>query len=170
MRHPYDHRPGRRKERDRTRACPGHRPGVRKIFQTEPASRLTLSLPCGTKPPSNAVSGKSAGTGHDAQRDPYPHRKTVRRHGPPPAESPAHFCSIARRRRDYIRLGSLERVHPSVSGTDSVWRGCVLPRGGFTSALGCSVPQHLLPERERNDQQRQPPDGGEPANGAGCPP
>ena len=81
------------------------------LFESKHASRLTSRLPCGIEPPSNAANGKSAGTRHEAERDTKRHRKGVRRHSlrPPPAESPAHFCSIARFLRAHIRLGSLER-------------------------------------------------------------
>ena len=90
------------------------------LFEPRRANRLTSNSQCERKPPSNAASGKSAGTGHDAQRDTKRHRKVGRRHSlrPPPAESPAHFDSITRRRRDHIRLGILDRVHAPVSGTD----------------------------------------------------
>ena len=86
-----------------------------------PRLYLTSSLRCGIEPPSNAASGKAAGTGHDTQRAPYRNRKAGRRHSlrPPPAESPAHLGSIARRRRDHLRFGSLDRVHAPVSGTGS---------------------------------------------------
>ena len=94
--------------------------GERNFFEPRHPSRLTLSSQCGRRPPSNAASGKSAGTGHDAPRDTKRHRKVDHRHSPrpPPAESPAHFDSITRHRRGNIRLGSLGRIHAPVSGTD----------------------------------------------------
>ena len=120
MRRPYDRRAGEKKEKEGaglTLDVTGRRG---ELFEPRHASRLTLTSQCEKGPPSNAASGKSAGTGHDAQRDTKRHRKVVRRHSlrPPPAESPAHFDSIARRRRDHIRLGSLDRIHAPVSGTD----------------------------------------------------
>ena len=133
MRRPYDHRLGRTKERDRTRVHPGVIRGRGKFSKPSHAARLTLSLECGIEPPSNAASGQSAGTGHDAQRDSYPHRKGTRRHSPPPpAESPAHFCFIARFRRGHIRLGSLGRVPIPVPG--------MAPRG--TAASRFAVASH----------------------------
>ena len=94
---------------------------------------LTLSLRCEIEPPSNAASEKSAGTGHDVERDTKRHRKAVRRHSPrpPPAESPAHFDSIARFRRDHIRLGSLERGLNSVP--DRIPRGAAASRFAVAS-------------------------------------
>ena len=93
-----------------------------------PEMYLTLSLQCEIEPPSNEASEKSAGTGHDAERDTKRHRKAVRRHSPrpPPAESPAHFGSIARFRRDHIRLGSLDRVLNPVP--DMIPRGTAASR------------------------------------------
>ena len=121
MRRPYDRRAGEKKEKERAGFTPDVTGRRGKLFEPRRASRLTLSSQCEKRPPSNAASGKSAGTGHDAQRTPYRPRKVGRRHSPrppPPAESPAHFDSIARRRRDHIHLGSLDRVHAPVSGTD----------------------------------------------------
>ena len=100
-----------------------------------PEMYLTLSLRCEIEPPSNAASGKSAGTGHDAQRAPYRHWKAVRRHSPrpPPAESPAHFGSIARHRRGNIRLGIPERILNLVPG--------MTPRGAAASRLAVASHQ-----------------------------
>ena len=101
-----------------------------------PEMYLTLSLRCEIEPPSNAASEKSAGTGHDVERDTKRYRKAVRRHSPrpPPAESPAHFGSTARLRRDHIRLGSLERGLIPVPDT--------VPRGAAASRF--AVASHQL--------------------------
>ena len=101
-----------------------------------PEMYLTLSLRCEIEPPSNAASEKSAGTGHDVERDTKRHRKAVRRHSPrpPPAESPVHFGSIARFRRDHIHLGSLDRVPIPVPDT--------APRGAAASRF--AVASHQL--------------------------
>ena len=103
------------------------------VICVPPEMYLTLSLRCEIEPPSNAASGKSAGTGHDTQRDPYQNRKVVDRHSPrpPPAESPAHFGSIARRRRENLRLGSLERGLDPVP--DMIPRGMAASRLAVTS-------------------------------------
>ena len=172
MRRPYDRRAGEKKEKERAGFTPDVTGRRGKLFEPRHTSRLTSSSQCERRPPSNAASGKSAETGHDAQRTPYRYRKIGRRHSlrPPPAESPAHFDSITRRRRAHLHLGSLGSTLPS-QGQIRVAR-CISPRGGFTSTLGFSVPRpHLLvcgERRERTHKQRQQHSGrSEPTNGAG---
>ena len=141
------------------------RPGV--AASKSRVSRLTFSSQCGTRRPFNAASGKSAGTGHDAQRDTKRHRKVGRRHSPPPpAESPAPFGSIARRCRGNIRLGSLERIPNPVQAWLRVARLRLAARG---LPINVRIPRPLEPpvgwgERgERKHQQRQKSAGIEPA-------